>query len=152
YLRAFLAWEAFLEESFILFLMGMHAPRGRPAFRYSFPPSRRMAEEWCTEGRPYAKWDEGNVIRKAKRFFRNGYPFSPVLEASQHGLERARTIRNAVAHESADVRQKFEGVVRHELGVLPPRTTVGSFLTTPQPGAAPPQSFLESYIKTIETL
>ena len=56
-----------------------------------------------------------------------------------------KTVRNAIAHDSEDARQKFETVVRNELGALPPNTTPGGFLLITKPATAPPVSFLESY-------
>lgn len=56
-LRAFLAWEVFVEESFVLYLSGQRPPLGRAPSRYAFPPSYRMALDWVVpEGRSYASW------------------------------------------------------------------------------------------------
>lgn len=153
FLRAFLAWEVFVEESFILYLLGQRAPRGRAPVRYAFPPNQRAAMEWVIpEGRTYAGWSVStHVSNRAQRFFREGRPFTTVLRANQALLEEARTIRNAIAHKSINVRNKFESFVRSKLGALPPNTTVGSFLSATVPGVAPPISFLELYIGRIES-
>ncbi len=152
FLRAFLAWEVFVEESFILYLLGQRAPRGRAPFRYAFPPNQTTAMEWVIpEGRTYAGWTvPTHVSNRAERFFRGGRPFTDVLRANQSFLDEARIIRNAIAHKSMNARDKFETFVRTKLGVLPPNVTVGSFLCTNEPGIAPLVSFLESYIAKIE--
>src|SRR6266545_5078995 len=63
FLRAYLAWESFLEESFILYMLGQRAPRGRPPYRFAYPPSRRFAEEWIvTEGREYASGGAAGTV------------------------------------------------------------------------------------------
>jgi hypothetical protein len=73
-----------------------------------------------------------------------------VLKGRQTPLEETTRIRNAVAHESTTARESFETLARSKLGgVLPPNLTVGGFLGTPMPAAAPPQSFLE-YLENIE--
>src|SRR4051812_27779037 len=57
YLQAFLAWENFLERTFILYLTGHRAPRGRVPFRYAFPPDHKTAHSWMIpEARPHAEW------------------------------------------------------------------------------------------------
>src|SRR5208337_1094296 len=152
FLRAFLAWEVFVEESFILYLSGQNPPRGRSPNRFAFPPNLKTAMEWVVpEGRPYAGWTvPAHVTNRAERFFRDGRPFADVLRANQHSLEEARIIRNAIAHKSMSARDKFETLVRTKLGALPPHTTVGSFLGTTVVGMAPPVSFLESYIGHID--
>lgn len=148
FLRAFLAFESFLEESFILYSLGQRAPRGRAPHRFTFPPSRKDATEWVKEGREYATWSASSVSERAYRYFRGGGPFTNTLRASQSALDE--TIRNAIAHESTEAQQKFESLVRAKLGTLPPILSIGSFLSTPIPLSAPPQSFLELYLDRIE--
>jgi hypothetical protein len=152
FLRAFLAWEILVEESFILYLSGQKPPRGRVPKRYAFPPNHKTAMEWVIpEGRPYARWAAaGDVIERAERFFQTGRPFAPVLRGNQSMLDEAQTIRNAIAHRSTSARLKFETVVRPKLGTLPPSLTVGGFLGTTVPRTTPPISFLEFYISQIE--
>jgi hypothetical protein len=104
------------------------------------------------DGRDYAKWETAtDVATRAKRFFRDGYPYTAPLQAGQNTLEAARKLRNAVAHRSEKAQATFEAVARNELGgALPPGLTVGSFLNTTKPGSAPPESFLEHYLGTIQ--
>lgn len=152
FLRAFLAWEIFVEESFILYLSGQRPPRGRAPNRYAFPPNQKTAKEWLVpEGRDYAEWSvPTQVSARAERFFEGGRPFVSVLRGNQNALDEVRIIRNAIAHKSVSARKKFERVVRTKLGTLPPDLTVGSFLGTTAPGSAPPVSFLEFYVAKID--
>lgn len=154
FLRSFLAWETFLEESFALYLAGQKPPRGRAPIRYAFPPNLKIAMEWVIpEGRGYAKWTSAHDVSvRAERFFRDGRPFAPTLRSQQAALEETRIIRNAIAHESMSARQKFETLVRTKLATLPSGLTVGSFFGMTVPGTTPPISFLESYITKIENL
>jgi hypothetical protein len=151
FLRAFLAWEAFLEEAFILYLSGQRPPRGRAPHRFAFPPNRRAALDWVAEGREYAQWTHAiQVSGKAERFFRDGRPFSQVLRGNQNSLDEARIIRNSIAHQSRSTREKFETMARRKLTILPPNLTVGAFLSAAAPGNTPPISFLEFYVGKIE--
>jgi len=153
FLRAFLAWEVFIEESFVLYLAGQAPPRGRAPRRFAFPPDFRTAGEWVIpEGRSYAGWTvPQHVSNRAERFFQEGRPFAPVLRSNQTALDESRIIRNAIAHNSTGARGKFEALARPKLGgILPPNLTVGAFLGTTIPGTAPPISFLEAYVGKIE--
>ncbi len=154
FLRAFLAWEAFLERSFVLYLSGQTPPRGRAPHRYAFPPNQATAREWVLpEGRDYAEWTVATkVSARAERYFRDGRPFAPLLRRSQHLLDEARVIRNAITHESESARKKFDNVVRTKLGTLPPGSTVGGFLGRIVPESSPPVSFLEFYLDKIQFL
>lgn len=152
FLRAFLAWEILVEESFILYLSGQEPPRGRAPKRYAFPPNHKTAMDWVVpEGRDYAGWTIASLVsERAERFFQAGRPFAPVLRSNQKMLDDARTIRNAITHKSVTARQKFEIVVRTKLGTLPPGLTVGGFLGTTVPRITPPISFLEFYVGKID--
>lgn len=148
FFRAFLGLEGFLEESFVLYVLGKRPQRGRTPHRFVLPPNRAAAVAMLTEGRDYAKWDSaGLVSSRAERYFRDGRPYAHALRPAQHTLDGAKTIRNAVAHESSGARDKFETLARRELQAgLPPNLTVGSFLNTTKPGSAPPISFLDFYL------
>lgn len=152
FLRGFLAWESFLEESFILHMLGKQPRRGKPPHRYVLPPNRKAAFDLTAGGRGYASWEvAGDVASRATRFFRNGRPYTAPLRSAQNTLDGARTLRNAVAHRSEKAKKKFEGFARNELGgTLPPGLTVGGFLNTPQPGSTPPKSFLEHYLGVLQ--
>jgi hypothetical protein len=151
FLRAFLALESFLEESFILYSLGHEPPRGRPPHRFVFPPSRKAADALVKlEGRRHVSWTASEVSNRAKMFFRDGRPFVSALSTTQNTLNDARTIRNAIAHESIDAQQSFETLVRSKLGALPAGLSVGGFLSTPIPSSNPSQSFLELYLTRIE--
>jgi hypothetical protein len=151
FLRAFLAWETFLEESFVLYLLGHKPPRGRVPHRFTFPPNRKFAEQWVIpEHRPYATWNAASVIDRAQRFFRDGRPFTNALRANQSLLDESKIIRNAMAHKSRTAYDKFENLVRIKLGTLPLNLSVGNFLGTIIPGSSPPLSFLEFYLNKIE--
>lgn len=150
FFRALNGWEAFLEESFILYMLGQQAPRGRKARRYGFPPSEEAAYDWVAEGRDYAKWTHHEVRKRAERLFSGGRPFAPVLDKQPSLFIQTKTIRNALAHESRSAQQKFEALVRDQLKALPPKLTIGSFLLTTKPKSVPPVSFLEFYLGEIE--
>lgn len=153
FLRAFLAWEMFLEESFVLYLVGLKPPRGRRPKRYAFPPNVRIAAEWVI---PEGSWDHAKwttvdkVCKRAERFFVNGGPFAVILKSNQNTLNESKTIRNAIAHMSANVQTKLETLVRNKLGTLPLNVTVGAFLAMTVPRSTPPQSFLDHYLSKVE--
>ena len=149
FFRTFSAWESFLEESFILYMLGQQPPRGRRISRYGFPPNEDAAYEWVADGRSYANWTVEHVKARSKRLFKDGHPFHAPLSSHSHLLQQVKTIRNSIAHESEDARQKFEALVRNELTALPRNTTPGSFLLTTKPRTTPPVSFFEFYLDQV---
>jgi len=152
FLRGFLAWESFLEESFILHMLGKQPKKGKAPHRYVMPPSRKAAFSLTADGRGYAKWEVASeVATRATRFFRDGRPYTAPLRAAQTRLDEARTLRNAVAHRSETAQKNFEALARNQLGgTLPPGLTVGGFLNTPRAASTPPESFLEHYLGSLQ--
>lgn len=151
FLRAFVAWERFLEASFFLFLLGRIAPRGRPPKRYYQPPSRSAAVDlFDPQSRGFLDWTDPQVVAaRARSVFRSGRPFAPALGTHTTELREMRRIRNAIAHDSEAARVKFERVVRSRLGTCPPQCTPGRFLSTIVPGSAPPTPFLDEYLDSL---
>ena len=151
FLRAFLAWETFLEEAFLLYMLGRKPISGRRPYRFVLPPTREWAQESVREGQRYAKWDGQVVSNKATRFFKDGLPFTAVLRANQAFFDEATTIRNAVAHSSSDARNKFLQIVRNKPGApVIANITVGAFLNAQVPASNPPVAFLDFYIDRVE--
>jgi hypothetical protein len=152
FFRAYLAWEAFLEESFVCYLLGMAAPRRSAPKRFTFPPSRREAKAWLVpEGRRYTSWDSNAVRSRSQRYFRGGKPFHAALSSHQNALDQTKIVRNAIAHQSDSARDKFKNLARSMLqGTVPPGLTIGRFLNTQLPGSVPPETFFEYYIEKLE--
>ena len=146
FLRSYLAWETFLEESFVLYLLGRNPPRGKAPHRHVMPRNREHALEFTTGESLHADWTVAErVIARANRFFRNGEPYNRVLHPMRSRLDDIRTVRNAVVHSSTDSQEKFKGLVRRELNHYPPALTRGRFLATSVPKYSPPSSFLDYY-------
>ncbi len=150
FLRGFISWETFLEESFILYLLGMSSPKGTSATRFAMPPDRERAEKLVAEGKQFADWTTtDSIIQKAERFFDNGIPFSGPLKSKNSTLSEIKIIRNAVTHSSKHCQEQFRKLVRSKLPVYTPGLTVGDFLSMTIPHSSPPESFLEKYISEL---
>ena len=154
FLRSFLAWESFLEETFLLYVLGKK-PRSRkhPRKRFILPRDREHALELLLpEGRrDYVMWDNPEVVlARAKRFLKDGEPFQNALSPRLNALKEMQTIRNAIAHRSIVSQQKFSNLVRDRLGTLPLGITVGVYLETPIPSSTPPTLQLDRYLQEIE--
>ncbi|MCI0618116.1 hypothetical protein L0244_34505 [bacterium] len=150
FLRAFLAWEAFLEESFILYLLGKKSPKGKSPSRLYTPSARKDAIRLIFGDQDYTDWTTiSKLTKRADRYFQNGEPYSRVLKSQQNFFDQMKIIRNAVAHTSGVSKEKFKNFIRQKLTFYPSKLTVGGFLAMTIPGSSPPESFLESYLTKI---
>jgi len=149
FLRAFHAWEVFLEESFVSYLLGNTPPKGSPPKCKISVTRREVALQVLnSEGAPFIPWTvPAKVVTRAENFFDNGLPYAPIINNQSSRLTEASTVRNAVAHAQSSAQDKFLKIVRRELTTIPTSgITVGRFLATRVPRSKPPESFFTQYL------
>lgn len=132
YLRTFLAWETFLEDSFARFLCGAKSGSGFRPVRYASPANIAHAHRLVRMGPQrvarYGDWGSRDfVLTRANLLFKDGKPYAPPLQAAGRDVDDMRIIRNRVAHRSEYARSKFDDFVLRRLGV-PRRLHPGRFL------------------------
>jgi hypothetical protein len=154
FLQAFLEWEAFLEESFVLYLLGKRPPAGARPRRLFHPATRKEAVRFIVGDRKYAGWSSCDELKgRAKMYFQDGKPYCDALLGKKVLFDEINVIRNAIAHSSAYSQDAFKSLARKKLfGAFPPKLNVGGFLSTTIPMSSPPQSFLEFYLDVIGTV
>jgi len=153
FMKSFLTWEGFLEEAFILYLLGKKSPNGYGPVRHAIPMSRQHAVELLASDACHTDWTAANlVVSRATRFFRGGRPFVNVIHPQTNLLDNLKTIRNALSHDSKEVTDKFETLVRNELTFFPPGMIPGTFLATLKPHHAPPKTYLQFYAENFRSM
>jgi hypothetical protein len=146
FMKSFLTWEVFLEEAFILYLLGKKSPSGYGPVRHAIPMNRQHAVELLASDARHTDWTAaGKVVGRATRFFKRGEPFVNVIRPQTNLLDNLKTIRNALSHDSEEATDKFETLVRNELTYCPSGTIPGTFLMELKPHLTPPKTFLQFY-------
>lgn len=150
YLRIYLAWESFLEESFMRYLHGARTLSGSRVVTYARPRTLEHARELLIgldRGRRYADWTvRATVTERAKLLFKDGGPFAATLDAAARDLDDMRILRDCIAHRSDYVSKKLAQVVQRHLG-LAANIHPGRFLLRARPGTA--ETFLEYFTRVI---
>lgn len=142
FMQAFLTWESFLEEAFVLYLLGKKSPNGYAPHRYAVPFSRQHAIDLLASDARHTDWTAAErIVHRAKRFFKEGQPFESVIQPKKNLLQNLKNIRNALSHQSEEASGKFETLVRNELGFLPAGMIPGTFLMTLKPNLTPPKTY-----------
>jgi hypothetical protein len=153
FMKAFLTWEGFLEESFILYLLGKKSPTGYKPVRHALPTNRQHAVELLASDTRHTDWTAADrVVKRATRFFKGGHPFVNVIHPQIHLLDNLKTIRNALSHESEEAADKFETFVRNELTYFPPGMLPGTFLVALKPHHSPPTTYLQFYAENFRSM
>lgn len=131
FVRIHTAWEGFLENSFLAYMLGERSPSGFAPKRYVFPQDECHALDLVKAGRDYGhiRWtDPGSVKKHSSLCFKGGEPFQTALDLKTAQLQDMNTTRNAVVHQSRDSVEKFKSLVRRELVSAPLGVTAGKFL------------------------
>lgn len=153
FLRSYLAWERFLEEAFILYLIGKKPQRRRRSLkRLATPKSYDHAMQLILleTKRSYVDWDNPQTVdERARKWFLDGEPFVSALRNRQNQLNEIKTLRNAIAHRSIASQSNFQRLVRDKLMFLPQNLSVGGFLEKNVPGVLPPITFLDNYLEAM---
>jgi hypothetical protein len=153
FLRSFLTWETFIEEAFILYLLGIESPGGFRPVRYAVPRNRQHAVDLLASDVRHTDWTAADrVIDRANRFFKGGRPFIRVIRPRTNMFNNMKTIRNAVSHASDESADKFESLVRNELTYYPRGMTPGEFLMSLVPKSTPPKTFIQYYTENLQVL
>jgi hypothetical protein len=154
FVRIHTAWERFIENCFLLYMLGGRCSSGFAPDRYVFPEDESHALGFVKAGRDYAyiRWTDPSVVKKhASLCFRNGEPFQTVLDLKAVQLQDMNTIRNAVVHQSRDSLDRFKSLVRRELGTASLDATPGKFLTRIKPRTIG-TTYLDSYCNVLKLI
>lgn len=131
FLKMYREWEWFLEETFILYMLGGKTDSGYSPNCYVKPRDKQHAYELIKGGARYPSWQNLDFIReKAELFFENGSPFKEILYDKvniKDALFQMTKLRNVVAHTSQKALEDYKSVIRNEIGSSP-NILVGEFL------------------------
>ena len=146
FLRIFVSWESFLEESFIRYATGAITPAGYGPERLINPQNLGHALDLIHSGRDYINWNSASeVIQRSALYFQDGEPYRSALEPAIIDLDEMNIIRNRIAHKSAKSKSKFNSFIRRKFGHSVRGMTPGRLLLTQHPSTAP-GTFLNYYI------
>lgn len=146
YLRIFVSWESFLEESFIRYAIGAISPSGNAPNTLIHPQNIGHALDLVIAGRDYISWNSASeIIQRSALYFQDGEPYRSALEPAITDLDEMNIIRNRIAHKSAKSKSKFNSFIRRKFGHSVRGMTPGRLLLTLHPTTTP-GTFLNYYI------
>lgn len=152
FLKMFVAWETFVESSFIDYLINEESILQRRPAKWATPIDRRHANQIIIGNQKYLDWSNPEIIRTvSKIYFHQGYVFDSALSAINADLMDMKTIRNSAAHLSSTTSDKLDGLATRILGTPCNNYTAYQLLFTTDPrSGAPAQIVLERYLTLID--
>jgi len=144
FLSCFTSFEVFLEDVFLALLLTGGGTKAIPRLDVN---SLTVARELVVGPGPkkYVDWfPYERTIERADIFFRGGRPFTNVQAPQRDILNKAQTIRNAIAHRSRHSQRRFEAHVIGNTNLAPREYRPAAYLRGVAT-AAPPQTRYEMY-------
>lgn len=152
FLRMYVSWETFLEESFSRFLCGARGVSGSRPISCARPRSIDHAKNLLIglergAGGRFADWSRRDtVVSRAELFFRDGVPFAGPLKAIARDLDDMRSIRDCIAHRSRPAKEALAKLVLRRTGAAH-KYSPGRFLLKTAIGS--PDTYLDSFSHTL---
>jgi len=132
YLRVFLSWESFLEDSFLHYLCGFENSSG--PLRLILPRFRTLedARNDLLHGADFVSWySPQRIVRRSQKYANSG-PHEVVIRSSQARLEWFAAIRGRIAHSSNYARAEFDRATVGLVGRRIRGANPGLFLRSPE--------------------
>jgi len=134
-LKMTLAWESFVEETFLRYLCGARSAAGvAPTLLAPKYLNLQAAFKSLVGGAQYLGWHPDTTVKRAAKYFDPaGDPFLAPVGGAKSDLIEMADVRNRIAHRSDHSVQAFQDVVRSHFGFVPRGMTPGRFLLAPLP-------------------
>jgi len=161
FLRAFIAWEVFLEDSFVRYLCGYESSRGPVSLIKPPFPTLDDARADVLDGHDFVSWQRtGTILRRCRKYM---LPLTigatsvrsfheEVIVSNQARLDSLAAVRNRVAHRSAHSKQEFDTATMLLAGRRYRAGAPGRFLRDWAPLTMPRQRWLRVLAMELCTL
>lgn len=152
FLRMFIAWETFLETTFLLYMVGTPSRLGANITTYVHPLNLEHARNILVGNQRFIDWSTPDTVRiLSQSIFDNGAPFAIPISSCHADLLDMKTVRNATAHTTLTTMRTLDGLATRKLGHPVANTTAAAFLLSTLPGSAPPVTLFRYYMDIVLT-
>lgn len=154
YLRIFVSWEAFLEQTFFRYLCGYTSAVGGAVLApgRNFETTIAAAEAAVLGGNRFVLWHNPNkVIARATRFFANS-PIQAVILSNTSRLEDLAAVRHRITHTQTDARTNFDAATMTIAGKRYSGSRAGAFLRDTDPSTTPSLRWVEQLGNELQKL
>lgn len=152
FLRIYIAWETFIENCFVDYLLNEPSILNNRPAKWVNPIDRDHAQQIIIGNQRHMDWSNPETIRKISQiFFHQGYVFNAALSAINNDLMDLKTIRNSAAHTSSTTSSKLDGLSTRILNTPCLNYTAYRLLFSVDPRSAVPNTnVLNRYLQIID--
>ena len=149
FLRIFLAWESFLEDSFHRFLCGYPTPSTSPTLLVGRFQNLQAAASHVLGPHDFVSWTQPKgIVSRSQRYIQQG-KHETVINSNSARLQHLASVRNRIAHRSQYSRTMFDGATISLAGRRYRGGSPGRFLRDNDPISNPPERWLRSLGKEL---
>lgn len=117
FVRLYVAFEEFLEFSFGHYGMRLPGVSGNSIISFAAAPSSDHLHGMFIGTQRFVDWSTpSTVVKLAKLFFKDGEPFTTVINGAQRHLDDMKTVRNGASHVSRTTSASLESLFRRWTG------------------------------------
>jgi hypothetical protein len=152
FLRIFIAWETFIENSFVDYLLSEPSILNNRPAKWANPIDKSHAQQIIIGSQRHMDWSNPETIRKISQiYFHQGYVFNSSLSAINNDLMDLKTIRNSAAHMSSTTSSKLDGLSTRILAIPCVNYTAYKLLFSVDPrSGATPKKVIDRYLELLD--
>ncbi|QJW90499.1 hypothetical protein HNV11_14480 [Spirosoma taeanense] len=151
FLKLFIAWETFLEHSFIKYMLGEPSILGTVIVRYVQPIDEQHAHKLLIGTQKYVDWSNPDIVKRlCNLFFDRANPFDTFISSMMTDLFDLKTVRNAAAHLTSTTRQQLDSVGTRRLRRPCVNLNVSDFIFAVDPLSATGDTILTTYLNKLD--
>jgi hypothetical protein len=154
FLKVFIAWESFLEDIFIKYMMGEQPTVTQISNRYATPIDIAHARKFLlgTNARDFVDWSTPDTIQRLSVIYFGGVNiFNTIVASIYTDFLRLKTIRNAAAHMTLSTGGKLDSVASTIMGSPKSGIKPAELLLWIDPVPATPNTVFYNYIQVLDT-
>ena len=151
YIKIFITWETFLENSFTQYMLGEPSILGNAITRYVQPLNEKHANSLLIGTQRYVDWSNPETVKKLSiLYFAPGNPFDIFISSMISDLFDLKTIRNAAVHLSSTTRQQLDSIGTRKLRRFCNNLNVSDIIFAVDPDSATNETILATYLNKLD--
>jgi hypothetical protein len=152
YLRVFITWELFLDESFLRYLCGYMTSTGAPALLQSAFRTIVDARNAVLGAQKYVSWSDPNKVEHRLRTYIQNGSHELVIRSNRARLGAFAAVRHRIAHGSAHAHQQFDLATMMLAGRRYRGASPGRFLRDWNPHPTPDERWIQTLGTELKSL
>lgn len=154
FFAAYRAYENYMENVFILCVLGEPTSSGFTANSYLKAKDANHVRDLLKSGQQFLDWTSPNaVILRAETYLEDGKPFKDIMPAHLSDLKNLKTLRNHIAHNSLESRKGYSKLVSaFNNGILPLELPTPGSLLLQQSSPSKPSYYLIDFLSILRTV